>query len=69
MASIALFPGAKPTPVTEDFSIAVHDDNMEQEHGANIMRTRFWDPVSSDWTPDRFFDVAISQYYCPFVCE
>ncbi|KAH5047925.1 hypothetical protein HBI23_230290 [Parastagonospora nodorum] len=68
-ASSALFPGAKPTPVTEDFSIVAHDENMKQEHGANIMRTRFWDPDSSDWTPDRFFDVAISQYYCPFVCE
>jgi hypothetical protein len=64
-----LFPGAKPTSASEEFSIAAHDDRMEQDHGLNIMRTRFWDPLSSDFNPDRFWDPIINKYSCPFVCE
>lgn len=64
-----LFPNAKPTPATKEFSIAAHDDQMEREYGINIMRTRFWDPLSSDWNPERFYDSVINKYYCPFVCE
>jgi hypothetical protein len=67
--SSVLFPGAKPTPVPSEFSIAAHDDAMEQAHGLNIMRTRFWDPMSSDFNPDRFYDAILNKYYCPFVCE
>jgi hypothetical protein len=68
-ASNNLFPNAKQTPITKEFSIAAHDEQMEREHGVNIMRTRFWDPLSSDWNPDRFYDSVINKYYCPFVCE
>ena len=68
-ASDVLFPGAKATPVPKEFSIAAHDDRIEQEHGLNIMRTRFWDPLSSDFNPERFYDSVMSKYYCPFVCE
>lgn len=64
-----LFPGAKPTPVTNDFSIQAYDNSMEKEHGLNIMKTRFWDPMSGDWNPERFFDSVLSKYYCPFTCE
>jgi hypothetical protein len=67
--SNVLFPDAKPTPVPSEFSIAAHDDRMEQEHGINIMRTRFWDPMSADWNPERFFDSVINKYHCPFICE
>jgi hypothetical protein len=42
---------------------------MEQEHGINLMRTRFWDPMSTDWNPEKFYDFVISKYHCPFVCE
>jgi hypothetical protein len=68
-ASSTLFPNAKPTPVTEEFSIAAHDEQMEREHGINIMKTRFWDPLSSDWNPDRFYDSIVNKYNCPFLCE
>lgn len=68
-ASSTLFPDAKPTPVTKEFSIAAHDEQMEREHGINIMKTRFWDPESPDWNPERFYDSVISKYNCPFVCE
>jgi hypothetical protein len=70
-ASTTLFPNAKPTPAPSDFSISAHDYDkaMEQEHGINIMRTRFWDPMSTDWNPDKFYDSVISKYHCPFVCE
>ena len=68
-ASSALFPDAKPTPVNKEFSIAAHDEQMERDHGINIMRTRFWDPQSPDWNPERFYDSVISKYNCPFVCE
>jgi hypothetical protein len=64
-----LFPGSKPTPASEEFSIAAHDERMEQEQGLNIMRTRFWDPLSSDFNPDRFWDPILNKYSCPFVCE
>ncbi len=68
-ASSTLFPNAKSTPATKEFSIAAHDQQMEQEHGVNIMKTRFWDPQSPDWNPERFYDSVISRYNCPFVCE
>lgn len=67
--SNVLFPGAKSTPVPSEFSIEAHDNRMEQEHGFNIMRTRFWDPKSNDFNADRFYDVTLNKYYCPFVCE
>jgi hypothetical protein len=70
-ASTTLFPNAKPTPAPSDFSISAHDYDkaMDQEHGINIMRTRFWDPMSTDWNPEKFYDSVISKYHCPFVCE
>lgn len=68
-ASRALFPNAKPTPAPKEFSIAAHDEHMEREHGINIMKTRFWDPLSADWNPERFYDSITSRYNCPFVCE
>ncbi|KZM24205.1 Protein S-acyltransferase [Ascochyta rabiei] len=68
-ASSTLFPNAKSTPATKEFSIAAHDEQMERDHGINIMRTRFWDPLSSDWNPERFYDSVINKYNCPFVCE
>ncbi|KAF1836292.1 hypothetical protein BDW02DRAFT_616512 [Decorospora gaudefroyi] len=66
-SSAVLFPNAKPTPT--EFSVVTHDQAMEQEHGMNIMQTRFWDPMSTDWMPEKFFDAVLDQYYCPFVCE
>jgi hypothetical protein len=67
--SSVLFPSAKPTPAPSEFSIAAYDDRMEQEHGLNIMKTRFWDPMSSDFNPDRFYNAILSKYCCPFICE
>jgi hypothetical protein len=67
--SKTLFPNAKPNSPASEFSIAAHDQSMEQEHGINIMRTRFWDPISSDWNPEKFYDSVIGKYHCPFVCE
>lgn len=68
-ASSTLFPHAKPTPAPKEFSIAAHDEQMEREHGINIMTTRFWDPLSTEWNPERFYDSIINKYNCPFVCE
>lgn len=68
-SSSTLFPNAKPTPAPSEFSIAAHDEAMNNKHGINIMRTRFWDPMSSDWNPEQFYDAIISKYYCPFICE
>lgn len=64
-----LFPNAKPTPPPSEFSISYHDEQMQQEHGINIMDTRFWDPLSNDWNPERFYDGVVQKYYCPFICE
>lgn len=64
-----LFPNARPKAPPSDFSVAAHDDAMEQEHGINILRSRFWDPMSDDWNPEKFFDAIITKYYCPFICE
>lgn len=68
-ASSILFPNAKPTPAPNDFSIESYDNTREKEHGLNIMKTRFWDPMSGDWNSERFFDSVLSKYYCPFTCE
>jgi len=67
-ASSLLFPNAKPTPMPNEFSIATHEQTM-QEKGINIMRTRFWDPMSSDWNPEKFYDSVLGKYVCPFICE
>jgi hypothetical protein len=67
--STTLFPNAKPNPPASEFSLSAHDQSMEKEHGINIMRTRFWDPISSDWNPEKFYDSVIGKYHCPFVCE
>jgi hypothetical protein len=67
--SSTLFPGAKPTPAPSEFSIAAYDDKMNQEGNLNIMKNRFWDPQSTDWNPERFYDAVLQKYYCPFVCE
>lgn len=67
--SRTLFPNAKATPAPKEFSVAMHDEQMERAHGINIMKTRFWDPLSSDWNPERFYDSAVNKYNCPFLCE
>lgn len=64
-----LFPNAKPKAPPSDFSVSAHDEAMEHAHGPNLFRDRFWDPMSSDWNPERFYDSIINKYYCPFVCE
>jgi hypothetical protein len=33
------------------------------------MRDHFWDPMSSDWNAEHFFDSVVSKYFCPFPCE
>ena len=68
-SSKKLFPEAKPTPVPSEFSIAAHDQQMEEKHGINIMSTRFWDPLSVDFNPERFFEAVTQKYLCPFPCE
>jgi hypothetical protein len=64
-----LFPNAKPKAPLSDFSVSAHDEAMEHAHGPNLFRDRFWDPMSSDWNPERFYDSIVNKYYCPFVCE
>ncbi|KAI4940020.1 uncharacterized protein J4E92_001308 [Alternaria infectoria] len=67
--SSVLFPNAKPKAPPSDFSISAHDETMEKEHGPNLLSDRFWDPMSDDWNPDRFYDPIVSKYFCPFICE
>ncbi|KAF2643819.1 hypothetical protein P280DRAFT_466555 [Massarina eburnea CBS 473.64] len=68
-ASEHLFPDACPSPPPSVFSIDRHDEQMNKDHGINILKTRFWDPLSGDWNPERFFNSIISKYFCPFPCE
>lgn len=65
----ALFPHAKPTPAPSEWSVEQHDRDMEKSEGINILNTRFWDPTSGDWNPERFYDSVLNKYYCPFICE
>lgn len=64
-----LFPSASATPAPSEWSIEHHDRQMEEEQGINIMTTRFWDPTSGDFNPERFYDTVLQVYYCPFICE
>ncbi|KAJ4305810.1 hypothetical protein N0V90_001342 [Kalmusia sp. IMI 367209] len=69
-AAKELFPQAKPTPQPpKEYTIESHDQQMENQHGINIMNTRFWDPLSGEWNPERFYNGVIQRYFCPFVCE
>ncbi|EMD60479.1 hypothetical protein GGP41_000795 [Bipolaris sorokiniana] len=67
-SAATLFPDVKPNP-PKDFSISAHDAAMVQEHGINILRSRFWDPMSTDWNPEKFYDAIVGKYHCPFICE
>lgn len=67
--SNVLFPDAKPNQTSNEYSIAAYNDMTDQRDNINIMETRFWDPMSDDWNPERFYDSIINKYYCPFVCE
>jgi hypothetical protein len=67
--SKSLFPNAKRNPAPSEWSVENHDRQRKQEHGVNIMTTRFWDPLSHDFNADRFYDSVLSKYYCPFICE
>lgn len=68
-AASSLFPNSKPTPVLSEWSAEGYEKKMEQDQGINILTTRFWDPVSRDWNPERFYNPVTMKYYCPFVCE
>lgn len=68
-SSKALFPNAKPTLATSEWAIQHRDYQRNSEQDNNIMTTRFWDPTSSDWNPERFLIASINQYVCPFPCE
>lgn len=66
-----LFPKTKATPASSEsrWSVEQHDRQMEKTEGINILKTRFWDPASRDWNPERFYDTVLQKYYCPFICE
>lgn len=68
-AASTLFPNAPSTHAVSEWSVEGHDRLMEKEQGINIFNTRFWDPQSPDWNPERFYDSVLNKYYCPFVCE
>lgn len=60
---------AKAKAPSSVFSIETHDSQMEIQLGINIMSSRFWDPISDDWNPERFLNPLTQQYACPFNCE
>lgn len=70
-ASNVLFPDAQPTPPPKDFAITSGTSNevTPRSRVLNMMSNRFWDPMSPDWVPERFYDSAASKYHCPFPCE
>ena len=67
-ASEVLFPGVKPTPVSFEWAqeLRKRDQAYELEHGVNLFRSRFWDPTSRDYKPQRFFNPIIEMYMCSF---
>jgi hypothetical protein len=71
--SKALFPhptsSVTGSTAPSEFSVEQHDHQMESVEGINLLNTRFWDPASRDWNPERFYDTVTQRYYCPFVCE
>jgi hypothetical protein len=68
-AASSLFPNSKPTPVPSEWSVECYEKKMEEVQGINILTTRFWDPMSKDWKPERFYNPVTMKYQCPFVCE
>lgn len=66
-SSSKLFPDARPTPLLADFTI--QERQLERTHGVNIMKTRFWDPTSKDWSAERFYNPLSKSFSCPFPCE
>jgi hypothetical protein len=68
-ASNVLFPDAKPTPAPSEFSIVAYDEAVDKANRPNIMRSRFWDPMSTDFNAEKFYNTVTGEYNCPFVCE
>jgi hypothetical protein len=66
--SEVLFPGVKPTPVSYEWAqeLQKRDQAYELEHGVNLFRSRFWDPTSRDYKPERFFNPITEMYMCSF---
>jgi hypothetical protein len=61
-----LFPKAPPNPMLNGRYGNAQDT---EEEGINLFKTRFWDPTSADYKPERFYDPATGEYHCPFICE
>ncbi len=71
-SSAKLFAKAQKTPITQDWVAALEkrDADSERKTGLNMFRTRFWDPKSKEYDPERFFSPVIEKYVCPFPhCE
>jgi len=69
--SKALFPEAHAKAALEKgWTVPLREeDQIDERHGLNIFKTRFWDPTSVDYDPERFYEPGIGEYYCPFICE
>lgn len=69
LASSLLFPNAKATPKTREFAITTYDQNQQKSQGLNLMRDRFWDPLSTEFKAKNYYNTFECKFYCPFVCE
>ncbi|KAH7132534.1 hypothetical protein B0J11DRAFT_601147, partial [Dendryphion nanum] len=65
-----LFPKAKSFVAgNELIQLEQVNEDKDFKFGPNVMNTRFWDPSSVDWSPERFYNSMESTYTCPFPCE
>ena len=62
-ASKALFPSAKATPPSGEWS-AVYQNQVD--NNPNMMDTQFWNPHHEDYQVDFGFNSVVQAYICPF---
>ena len=63
--STILFPKAMATPATNEWQQKQQEIHQE-DRKFNILKSQYWNPVSKDYQPDRFYDPVIEKHRCPF---
>jgi hypothetical protein len=68
--SRALFGDIKQAPPSEQIKSILKKREEEAAKPKGILDSRWWDPDSTDFIPDRFYHSVIQKFCCPFAaCE
>ncbi|KAK5736219.1 hypothetical protein LTR17_007559 [Elasticomyces elasticus] len=66
--SKVLFKSAKPAPSPGDYAAIIKrkEEEILEYNCMKLLKTRFYDPTDKEYDVDRFFNVLVERYCCPF---